>query len=645
MYINYTIFFNLFVPLIAGIFFLLYFIYFVLANPSHAPSYHFFIIFLIGFSIFIMGRALQVIVGPYPLPLIIVNIRMFILCSVVAPVVMLTDNIFRRKKIRRKQIVLIVICTFLGLIYVVFNTLGTRESTILFHENGLTIFDNLTPSMLPPYYSREVTLGVQVTIGIMLVLFSMKKLVQLKLGNSIQDFLSDKNFLINLGILIFAISFSYGSLAKQWWIFYTSSVFSALFVGASVMLDIKEVHSYYEKLVPFIKQDIVHNFAFKDFSKAKIAEMLRILGKKTGMDTFVVIRIIDDRDDLSADLERIETAMTITNKNLGLQFDETEYILIPISNDRIGIILSLLKDQPGKRYNLLETLESAHTEIMSHINCTVKIGVGRSYGNIEDLRLSYFEALNAQEYAEQRPGSNVIHVENMIGSIIRGSAYPVHEKERLLSAVKTGDIAESKKTLKAFLEKFRVYAEEKPGLLKVRLYELSGSLIDSAILGGGDEKNLNDLVTKYFNDINLIKEINVAQKWLSDIVEEIAGNIGCEYESRTKALIESAKKYIESKYQSQLSYKDVAREIFISPSYFLNLFKKATNLTFTDYLTAVRIQEAKKLLRTSALNITEIAYEIGFNNSSYFSNIFKKTVGISAMEYKKHADQKPASLS
>jgi len=635
MYINYTIFFNLFVPLIAGLFFLLYFIYFILANPSHAPSYRFFIIFLIGFSIFIMGRTLQVIIGPYPLPLVIVNVRMFILCSVVAPVVMLTDNIFTRKKIRRRQIVLIGTCALLGLTYVVFNTLGTRGSSILYSENGLTIFDNLTPSMLPPYYSREVTLAVQACIGIMLVLFSLKKLIQLKLGNSLRYFLSDKNFLINVGILIFAISFIVGSLAKQWWIFYSSSVVSALFVGASVMLDIKEVHSCYEKLIPFIKQDIVHNFAFKDFSKTKIAEMLRILGKKTGMDTFVVIRITDDRDDVSADLEKIETAMNIVNRHISALFDESEYILIPISNDRIGIILSLLKDQPGKRYNLLEALESAHAEILTRANCTVKIGIGRSYGNIEDLRLSYFEALNAQEYAEQRPGTNVIHVENMIGTIIRGSAYPVHEKEKLLSAVKTGDIAESKKTLKAFLERFRVYVEERPGILKVRLYELSGSLIDSAILGGGDEKKLNDLVAKYFNDINLIKEINVAQQWLSDIVVEIAGNVGGVYESRSRSLIESAKKYIENNFQSQLSYKDVAREIFISPSYFLTLFKKETNQTFTDYLTAIRINEAKRLLRTSGLNITEIAYEIGFNNSNYFSNIFKKTVGISAMEYKK----------
>jgi len=75
--------------------------------------------------------------------------------------------------------------------------------------------------------------------------------------------------------------------------------------------------------------------------------------------------------------------------------------------------------------------------------------------------------------------------------------------------------------------------------------------------------------------------------------------------------------------------------VFISPSYFLSLFKKETGQTFTDYLTSVRITAAKGLLMTTALTITEIAYEVGFNNSNYFSSTFKKMTGVSAKEYRK----------
>lgn len=171
--------------------------------------------------------------------------------------------------------------------------------------------------------------------------------------------------------------------------------------------------------------------------------------------------------------------------------------------------------------------------------------------------------------------------------------------------------------------------------MKIRLYELVSSLIDSALLSGGNEKRLDELITKCLDDINHFSDINIIEEWISSIVSEILVIVSNVYEKRSKVLIQNAKKYIENNYNMQLSYKDVAREIFISPSYFLNLFKQEMGFTFVDYLTSVRINKAKELLLTTELNITEIAFDLGFNNSNYFSNIFKKTVGMSAVNYRK----------
>jgi two-component system, response regulator YesN len=634
MLINFAFFSNIAVPLITGSFFLLYFVYFIIANPSKMISYKIFIAFLIAFGFFLLGRPLQLISGPHPLPLIIVNIRMFIFCSVVSPLIIFMSNNVKRTVIKHKEII-IGICVMLGLIYVVFNTFGTKDSYIVFKENGITAYDSLTPSMLPPFYSREVTVGVQAVTGFLLFIFSFYRLVRLKFETSFADFLRDKNFFINTGIVIFAVSFVVGSLAKQWWLFYISSSFTALFVGVSVVMDIKESHIYYEKLIPFLKEDIIHNFAFSDFSTVKIKEMLRLLGKKTMMDTFIVLKLTDIQNDLTDGLLKFDAVINVLSRNLSEVIDDENFVLLPISNGRIGIVMNLLAVK-NRNFHLLEILENIHIEINERQKCNLKIGIGRSYKNIDDLRISYSEALNALNFAEKLEGSDIIHVENISEINAHNNNYPVQEKERLLSLIKLGDVTNSMGSLKEFIVKFRIFIEEKPDILKVRLYELVGSLIDSAILGGGDEKRLNDLVIKYFDDINLIRDLNTAEKWLTTIVAEIAGNIGNVYEKRSKTLIENAKKYIDRNYKSQLSYKDVAKEIFISPSYFLNLFKKESGLTFVEYLTNVRVNKAKELLKLTELNITEIAYEIGFNNSNYFSNIFKKTVGISAKEYRKN---------
>lgn len=627
-----VVFLNFYTPLIAGLFFLLYFVYFVLANPSRALSYRYFVVFLIVFSVFIMGRALQVTAGPYPLPLVIVDARMFILCAVIAPVVMLMANAYRRTGLRPREILVGAACVLLGLTYVVFNTLGTRGSVRLFDSASLVLYDNLTPSGAAPFYGREVTLAVQALTGLILLGFSLEKLVRLKIGNALRDVVSDKNFLINMGILIFAASFTVGSLLRQWWVFYAASVASALFVGASVLIDIREVHSYYEKLLPFAKEDMVAAFAFKDFSRSKMKETFRMLGKKATMDTFAVMRLAGPGD--AAGLSALDAALQALERNLGAAFGESDFVLLPISNDRIGIVASLPKGRGGGKLALLEALERAHAEIEAGAKRTAKTGVGRSCADIDYLRNSYYEACGALDYAERFEGSCVMHADDIGGPEPRKNAYPVREKERLLAAVRVGGVAESEAALQAFMEKFGPFVEENPGVLGVRLYELAGSLIDSAILGGGDERKLSDLVLRYFADVNLVKDLNRAREWLSGVVEEIAGNVGCVFDSRSKTLVAGAKRIIERNYAAQIGYKDVAREICISPSYFLTLFKKETGLTFTDYLTGVRIGAAKDLLKGTEKTITEIAFDVGFNNSNYFSNTFKKAVGLSAKEFR-----------
>ncbi|MBN2442404.1 MAG: helix-turn-helix domain-containing protein [Spirochaetales bacterium] len=636
MPIPFLVFSNVLTPLIAGLFFLLYFFYFVLTNPSKAPSYKFFILFLIGFSFFLFGRPLQLLLGPHPLPLIIVNIRLFFLCSFISPVIMLAANIFKPKSGQKKikEVLIIVICIFLGITYCIFNTLGTDSSYKVFEYGNLTAYDNLTPSFLPPYYGREVTIGVQFITGMFLFIFSFFKLLKLKLETPLTEFIKHKIFLINSGILVFALTFIIGSLLKQWWIFYTSPIISALLFGGGVLADIKEIYNYNERLIPFVKEDIIHNVTFSEFSKKKLIEMLHCLGKKSDPDTFIIIKIKETRQKLSANLKKIDEILILCKKLLYNSLDNEQFLLLPLSKDKIGIILCLLQDSSRQIY-ILEVLEEIKEAIDKNIGCIVTIGIGRSYQNLEDLRISYYEALKAQEYAEQFNTSGIIHVENINESDKHINTYPVKEKERLLSLIKVGDVENSKLALNEYLSKFTLFINEKPEILKVRLYELVGSLIDSAILGGGDEEKLNSLIQKYFHDINIMKDVELVQKWLTEVVMEIVRIVAAVHKKRSRILVNKAKEFIELHYAQSISYKDAAKEIFISPSYFLSLFKQETGLTFVDYLTRVRINKAREFLLTTELNITEIALKTGFNNANYFSSIFKKIVGTSAKEYRK----------
>ena len=80
-------------------------------------------------------------------------------------------------------------------------------------------------------------------------------------------------------------------------------------------------------------------------------------------------------------------------------------------------------------------------------------------------------------------------------------------------------------------------------------------------------------------------------------------------------------------------------ELYLSTSQFSVVFKEGTGMTFIEYLTTFRIEQAKKLLRTTDKKSYEIAEETGYADPRYFSIIFKKYTGVTPMEYRKESEQ------
>jgi two-component system response regulator YesN len=99
--------------------------------------------------------------------------------------------------------------------------------------------------------------------------------------------------------------------------------------------------------------------------------------------------------------------------------------------------------------------------------------------------------------------------------------------------------------------------------------------------------------------------------------------------------IRLAQEYVARKYAEQITLQDVANSVFLSANYFSTLFKTQTGVTFLDYLTKVRMENAKTMLRTSLMNVSEIAYAVGYTDEKYFSKLFNKMIGVKPTEYRK----------
>ena len=100
-------------------------------------------------------------------------------------------------------------------------------------------------------------------------------------------------------------------------------------------------------------------------------------------------------------------------------------------------------------------------------------------------------------------------------------------------------------------------------------------------------------------------------------------------------LIDRVIRYVKTYHTRNITIDDVCQRFFCSRSHISHSFKKHTGKSFREYLTDLRIDDARSLLRYSGLSVTEIASSVGFGDSNYFSNLFKKKTGYSPLSYRK----------
>ncbi len=101
------------------------------------------------------------------------------------------------------------------------------------------------------------------------------------------------------------------------------------------------------------------------------------------------------------------------------------------------------------------------------------------------------------------------------------------------------------------------------------------------------------------------------------------------------SVIANVKRYINEHFAEDISLNTLSNVFFIHPIYLSRLFKEKTGVNFIDYVTEVRISNAKELLKNHALKIYDICQMVGYDSPRYFSKLFKNTTGMTPKEFKK----------
>lgn len=143
------------------------------------------------------------------------------------------------------------------------------------------------------------------------------------------------------------------------------------------------------------------------------------------------------------------------------------------------------------------------------------------------------------------------------------------------------------------------------------------------------ELGVSRYLTKPTNPRELICGLEETEKKLGgkQEKEEDSGKI-------PNLFVQKAADYIKLNYSEKISIKEIADQLYLSPNYLSELFKKHTGKTISEYLTDYRLEKACQLLDHAEYRVGDVSGMVGIHDGRYFSNMFKKKYGMTPTEYR-----------
>ncbi len=194
------------------------------------------------------------------------------------------------------------------------------------------------------------------------------------------------------------------------------------------------------------------------------------------------------------------------------------------------------------------------------------------------------------------------------------TAVPVRMGEQLIGFLQTGQFFRKEPTAAQFERTAKLAAEWG---IRVERQELKDAYFSGSVLSARQHDSV-------------VKLLYIFAQHLSLITNQIA----VQQQNSEPPVITRAKQFIKEHQTEDLSLGQVAKAVNTSSFYFCKMFKRFTGINFTDYLSRLRIEQARNLLLNPNLRISEIAYEVGFQSLTHFNRVFKKIIGQSPTEYR-----------
>ncbi len=268
-------------------------------------------------------------------------------------------------------------------------------------------------------------------------------------------------------------------------------------------------------------------------------------------------------------------------------------------------------------------------------NIKVTLGIGSEKKNIKEVRKSIEEAVTAIKCRLKKGTGRIIYFSRL--------NYPCYQTEEVLTPQLFQKFRKEAETLDA--ESFQQDSGELLQQMKARVFCSPGLYFDmiQKIARAFEEIWKNGMAEEeqirgFEEQTQLLMDRSVTEEELVNgfiaLSSQFFQKLRNDRQTIGQLPIRLTRQYLSEHYSENITLEELAENAGLSPAYLSSQFKKENGIGISDYLSSVRMDEAKKLLKGD-LPVNLIAEQVGFSDPKYFSRLFRKMIGIKPSEYRK----------
>ena len=403
-------------------------------------------------------------------------------------------------------------------------------------------------------------------------------------------------------------------------------------------IETEQVSNRLRDTLPLVEARLVHDLVHGAVG-AKTAQdrIITHLGKTLEWPAVLVVDIDRFRQTVqSMQAEKFDRFCNLLLDIVRRVVPDDEHTLI--GQIRPGIIVAILSahKQFGEANEVRALAHTIRYAIEASAPVTATVGIGQRYPDLEMIPLSYSEALRARWFKLYFGRNSVIHFNDIQSLSSTTRSYPLELEQELVAAIRLGQRQESDDLMQMIVESLLQNLPNPPEMILTRFMELVVLVSRAVINAGAPSPEVLELSHEKVAALEGLRTRSELRAWVVNSLTELMAKIpGGDRGSR---LVERAIAFMQEKLgQAGLELKDVASAVHVSPSHLAHLFKEKTGMSYVKYLTSLRLEEAKKLLATTDLTITQIAEEVGYGESTYFHRVFRRELAMTPAAYRQIA--------